>query len=122
MASPMKANPGGQIATDSIIGRDELLKQLWATVEQQSVLLTAERRIGKTTLMKHMKNVPMPGWVPVYQDLERCRSAAQFAMAVYREVNEFLGKKKKAANKTMAFLKSLGGTEIAGIIKLPPSV
>jgi len=41
----MKANPGGQIIPDQVVGRDGLIRDLWETLERQSVLLTAERRI-----------------------------------------------------------------------------
>ncbi len=115
----MKSNPGGEIDLNSVIGRDALIQHLWEVVEQQSIVLTAERRIGKTTIIKKMRSAPAPGWVPVYQDLERCHTAMEFAMAVYKEVHQFLSGKQKAAHRGMDFLKSLGGVEVAGLIKLP---
>jgi hypothetical protein len=78
----MKANPGGQIDIKAVVGRDQLIQIVWETVEQQSLVITAERRIGKTSVIKKMKGQPVLGWVPVFQDLERCHSAAEFAMAV----------------------------------------
>lgn len=115
----MKANPGGQIDLGSVIGRDSLIALLWDTVEQQSVVMTAERRIGKTTIMKKMVAEPRPGWVPVFQDLERCHSAVEFAMAVYKEIHQFLGSKGKFARRSKEFFTSLAGAEIGGIFKLP---
>ena len=115
----MKANPGGQIEIKSVIGRDRLIQHLWETLEQQSLVITAERRIGKTTVMKKMEREPNPGWLPVYQDLESCHTAMEFAMAVYREVDRFLGGKQKLARRSKEFFKGLGGTEIGGILKLP---
>ena len=35
-------------------GRDDLVNGLWETVDRQSVLLTAERRMGKTSVLKKM--------------------------------------------------------------------
>jgi hypothetical protein len=115
----MKANPGGQIDLRSVIGRDRLIEILWDAVDLQSLILTAERRIGKTTVIKKLKAEPRQGWTPVYQDLERCHSAMDFAMAVYREVHQFLSNKKKAARRVKEFLQALGGTEIGGLFKLP---
>lgn len=115
----MKANPGGQIATNSVIGRDKLIHTLWDTIESQSLVITAERRIGKTTVMKKMEKEPIAGWLPVYQDLESCHSAHDFAMAVYGEVDRFLGKKERFTRRTKELLTKLGGTDIGGIIKLP---
>ena len=115
----MKANPGGQIDIKSVIGRDQLIKLLWETVELQSLVITAERRIGKTTVMKKMRAEPMKGWVPVYQDLESCHSAMEFAMAVYREIHQFLSGKGKFTRRSKEFFTALGGTEIGGAFKLP---
>ncbi|MHB1308241.1 MAG: hypothetical protein ACYDC1_11105 [Limisphaerales bacterium] len=115
----MKANPGGQIDVKSVIGRERLVQLLWETVELQSLVITAERRIGKTTVMKKMRDEPRKGWVPVFQDLERCHSAAEFAMAVYAEIHHFLSKKGKATRRAKALLATLGGLEVGGLFKLP---
>jgi hypothetical protein len=48
----MKANPGGQIDSADIIGRDAVIAELWERLAQQSIVLTAERRMGKTTIVK----------------------------------------------------------------------
>jgi hypothetical protein len=115
----MKANPGGQIDLKSVIGRDQLIENIWDMVQQQSLVITAERRIGKTTVMKKMAAEPQVGWLPVYQDLETCHSAAEFAMSVYRQVHQFLNVKGKLARRSKELLGSLGGTELGGIFKLP---
>lgn len=115
----MKANPGGQIDLKAVIGRDKLIRTLWDTVQQQSLIITAERRIGKTTVIKKMEAEPIAGWLPVYQDLERCHSAAEFAMVVYHEIHHFLTKSGKAARRAKELFAALGGTEICGVFKLP---
>ena len=115
----MKANPGGQIDINAIVGREALIETLWQTVEQQSLIITAERRIGKTTVIKRMRHVPAAGWVPVYQDLEGCHSAAEFAMIVYKDIHQFLSQKGRATRRAKEFFAALGGTEIGGIFKLP---
>jgi hypothetical protein len=105
----------------AVVGREQLIQILWKTVDQQSLVITAERRIGKTTVIKKMSYEPENGWVPVFQDLERCHSAAEFAMAVYREVHQFLSKKGKVTRRAKELFIALGGTEIGGIIKIPES-
>lgn len=115
----MKANPGGQIALQCVIGRDQLIENLWEMVQQQSLVITAERRIGKTTVMKKMAAEPEEGLLPVYQDLENCHSAADFSMAVYKQVHQFLSGKGKFARRSKEFLGFLGGAEVGGIFKLP---
>ncbi|WP_295453153.1 hypothetical protein [uncultured Thiodictyon sp.] len=49
--------------------------------------MNAERRIGKTTIIRKLCAEPRPGWVPMFQDLERYHSAREFALSVYREVD-----------------------------------
>lgn len=101
------------------MGREKLVRQLWEILEQQSVMITAERRIGKTTVMRIMEKSPAEGWRPIYQDLERCHSASEFASAVYREVDQFLSRKGRFARRSKEFINALGGTEIGGMLKLP---
>jgi len=115
----MKSNPGGQIDLNAVIGREKLIEDLWQALEQQSLVITAERRIGKTTVIKKMRHNPAPGWVPVYQDLERYHSAEEFAMSVYKEIHQFLSQKGKAARRAKEFLTAMGGTEVGGLLKLP---
>lgn len=115
----MKANPGGQIDLKSVVGRSEVIQLIWDTLRQQSIVMTAERRIGKTTVIKMLKAAPEPGWVPVFQDLEKHHTAAEFAMAVYKEVHQFLSAKGKVARRTKEWLANLGGVEIGGVVTLP---
>ena len=119
MNGAMKANPGGQIDIKAVIGRHQLIQILWDTVEQQSAVITAERRIGKTTILKKLLLEPVKGWMPVFQDLERCHTAAEFAMAVYKEIHQFLRKKGKITRRATELFKELGGMEVGGLFKLP---
>jgi hypothetical protein len=115
----MKANPVGQIDTQSVIGRERLIGLLWETVELQSLIITAERRIGKTTVMRKLEREPSAGWRPIYQDLESCHTAMEFAMSVYKGIHQFLSGKGKFTRRCIDFFGALGGTEIGGLFKLP---
>lgn len=70
----MKANPGGQVAPSEVIGRDELIQSLWEILEQQSLILSAERRMGKTCVIKKMQAEASLDKLPIYHDLEKVRS------------------------------------------------
>lgn len=85
----MKANPGGQLDIKDVIGRDLLIEVIWDTLELQSVVLVAERRIGKTTVMQVMEELPRSGWRVVRRDVEKCHSAMDFAKQVYSDVDDF---------------------------------
>lgn len=115
----MRTNPGGMLEIGEIVGRDELIDQVWRTLEGQSVVLTAERRIGKTSVIRKMAQQPKGDWFPVLQDLEGIRSAEEFAVSVFGKVNEFLTTAKKAQHFAGALWEKIGGTEIGGVFKLP---
>ncbi len=99
----MKANPGGSIHPTAIVGRDRLITQIWKRLEQQCVLLNAERRIGKTSVIKKMVAEPLKGWFGVYQDLEDIKLASDFAVAVHDEIQQFLGRTKRTVNAAKDF-------------------
>ncbi len=115
----MKANPGGQIDPKGVIGRDEIIEQIWDTIEHQSICMNAERRIGKTTIIKKLLAEPRSGWIPIYQDLEKIETALGFAEAVYIDVDQYLSTRKRTVRRAREFLESIGGTEIGGKLKLP---
>jgi len=81
--------------------------------------MTAERRIGKTTVIRKMLAEPASGWKPVFQDLEACHTAGEFAEAVYREIHSFLSAKGKTARRAQEWFRSLGGAEVGGIFRFP---
>lgn len=94
----MKANPGGNLAPEMVYGRDQLIESLWERLEHQSILINAERRIGKTQILRKMLLTPKQGWRPIFRDLERVHSALEFAELVYDDVQQFLGSGTKAKN------------------------
>jgi hypothetical protein len=115
----MKANPGGQIDLKAVVGRDDVIEQIWQTLEQQSIRMNAERRIGKTTIIKKLCNEPKEGWLPIFQDLEQYHTAIEFAASISREVEKHLPKTKQAAGILKKLITAVGGVEVGGILKLP---
>lgn len=99
----LKANPGGNLDPQQVYGRDTLIEQLWDRLETQSILVNAERRIGKTQVLRKMFLQPKPGWKPIFRDLEKLHSAQEFAELVYDDVQQFLGTKEKAKNFVRRF-------------------
>lgn len=115
----MKANPGGQLPPSEVLGRDALISQLWDALETRSILMTAERRIGKTSIIRKMRDEGPADWVPIFQDLEKVHTAHEFANLVCEQVYEHLSKREKVMNATRRFWATVAGTEIGGVIKLP---
>ncbi len=111
----MKTNPGGQLDPKEVLGRDDLIQELWETLEKQSVIMTAERRIGKTSVMSKMQAEPRSGWIPIYQDLEKFQTSLEFAMAVSGIVQSFSSFPKKAGIKASDLLKHLESVKIGPV-------
>ncbi len=110
----MRANPGGAIAPEDVIGRDKLIHKIWEHLEQQSVILSAERRMGKTTVIKKMEAEAPSDKVPIYRDLEGLRTPIEFVEAIWQDVAQYLSKKGKTGKKVLDFLRQLKGAEVTG--------
>ena len=86
MTKPLKSNPGGQLAPDEVIGRDRLVARLWDTLEGRSVVLTAERRMGKTSILKKMMAKPPNGFITISRDLENISSPLEFVERLFDDI------------------------------------
>lgn len=115
----MKANPGGELLPSHVFGRDKLIQQLWRILDRQSVVLTAERRMGKTSTLKKMRAEVVADWLPLYQDLEGVRTRLEFVEKLYQELKPHLGKQQRAYKSFASLMEKCGGIEISGILKLP---
>ena len=85
-----KANPGGQIAPKEIVGREELIERLWQRLQQQSLIFSGERRIGKSSILKKMTAEAAPNMLPIYRDLEGIRTPIEFVEAVWQDTETYL--------------------------------
>jgi hypothetical protein len=117
----MKANPGGQLAPDEVFGRDELIARLWRILERQSIVLSAERRMGKTQVIKKMEAEAPQGKLPIYHDLEGVRSPVEFVEIVFHDVERYLSRWNRTAERARLALTQLAGAEVAGV-KFPDTV
>ena len=79
----MRANPGGVLASDEVVGRDQLIADIWRALEVQSVVLTSERRIGKTSVIRKMAEQASPAQsLAILRDIEGLRTPEEFVEAV----------------------------------------
>lgn len=110
----MKANPGGMIPPDQVIGRDKLIANLWSVLERQSLILSAERRMGKTTVIRKMAAEGRGARLIIFRDVENVRSPVEFVELVWQDIEEYLSSKGKA-KRVRDFLSQISGIEFAGI-------
>ena len=114
----MKTNPGGKIAPDEVIGRDLLIAELWSRLEQQSIIISAERRMGKTSVIKKMESEPPEEKIAIFRDLEGIEAPIEFVEAIWRDVAEYLSNTQKATESVKRFLSQFKNVEISGF-KIP---
>lgn len=82
----LRVNPGGILAPNQVVGRDAFIASLWRTLGQQSVLLTSERRMGKTSVMRKMAEEPPSGICPVNRSLQGINTPEEFARGLVADV------------------------------------
>ncbi len=110
----MRANPGGEIDPADVLGRAPLIQAIWRVLQRQSLELTAERRIGKSSVIKKMTAEPADGFFAVYQDLEGIRTRLQFVESIYRQVEAFLSRRRKTADRLRKLATTLSGVQFRG--------
>ena len=86
----MQINPGGRLATKDVMGRDNEIDRYWQVLERQGLVISAERRIGKTHIVLKMRDECRSGYLPFYQDLEAVHSMPQLIGAIYGTVQQSL--------------------------------
>ena len=112
----MQINPGGRLDTKDIIGRDKEIDRYWRVLQRQGLVLSAERRIGKTHILFKMREECEGGYVPFYQDLEAVHSIGDLIRSIYATVQQSLGAmpnvKACLAKWSTLLPKKIGGVDL----------
>lgn len=114
----MKPNPGGMLQLSDIVGRDAVVAYLQSALEQQSILLVAERRTGKTHVLEKFKAAAPANWVVIKRDIGAIRSAQEFVQYVMADLYPHLEAKTNFRNWLQGLGEQMGGAQI-GPVKLP---
>ena len=64
----MNITIGPPVIGDDFFDREEVIEQLWDTLDRHSVLLAAPRRVGKSSLMQRLFREPQPGFEVLWLD------------------------------------------------------
>lgn len=115
----MRANPGGQLDPKEVVGRDKLIERLWRVLERQSLVLTAERRMGKTSIIKKMDAEAPAEMLTVFHDVEGLRSPLEFAHLVFQDVEAYLSRRERVCKRARNFLSEIGGGSVGGVLTFP---
>lgn len=103
----------------NIFGRDKIIASIWQTLEEKSVLLTAERRIGKTEVLKQMRDNAPEDYIVIFSDLEKVSTPIEFVNDIIKQTSDLLNNREKVKNIFGNLLESFNGIEIGGVIKVP---
>ena len=87
----MQINPGGRLNTRDVMGRDSEIARYWRVLDRQGLVISAERRIGKTHIVLKMRDECRSGYLPIYQDLEAVHSIAELVRSIYGAVQQSTG-------------------------------
>ncbi|MBF0383513.1 MAG: hypothetical protein HQL69_21035 [Magnetococcales bacterium] len=95
----MKINPGGRLAPKDVVGRDEEIKEYWDILDQQGLILAAERRIGKSSIIFKMRDSSMDDCITFYQDLSQNNTVLDLVRSIFYTVEDNLPGLKKYLGK-----------------------
>ncbi len=112
MIKPLKSNPGGQLDPDHVIGRDKLISRLLDDLNKHGIVLTAERRMGKTTILRKIKAEAPPQIKTIWRDLEDIWTPLEFVERLIEDLEAYLKFTDQSAKKLKALVKNLSGLEL----------
>ncbi|MCX7087840.1 MAG: hypothetical protein NTV00_07285 [Methylococcales bacterium] len=73
-----------------IFGREKVIARIWTLLNERSILFTAERRVGKTTVLNQLKDYQKEGYRIIFSDLEKIDSPLEFINDVLNKTAPFL--------------------------------
>ncbi len=81
-------NTGGAVSSENTIGRDAEIEEFWEILKTQSVAIFAERRFGKSSILRKMETDGNADFVAIYRPVEGISSIEDFAAALIERVKE----------------------------------
>lgn len=69
---------------------DDEIARYWRVIERQGLVISAERRIGKTHIVLKMRDECRSGYLPFYQDLEAVHTTPELIRSIYNTVRQSL--------------------------------
>ncbi|MCD4793286.1 MAG: hypothetical protein K8R54_08650 [Bacteroidales bacterium] len=85
---PITPNTGGIVSTDEIVGRDKEIEKFWEKLEKQGLTLFAERRFGKSSILRKMEKQPQDGFIMLYFPIESVSTVNYLYKIIYEKIKE----------------------------------
>jgi hypothetical protein len=112
----LRINPGGTLTPAEVVGRDLFVGAAWEAIGRQSLLITAERRMGKTSVLLKLEAEPPPRTLVVRRSLQGITSPDEFLRMLVADVekaNPGLLKKSLGTRLAQAGIKSIGSSPLS---------
>lgn len=77
---------GNAVSGKDFYGRERIIKDIRESIKKESVLLSAPRRFGKTSIMKTIYEKPPSNFIPIFIDVEGMSKPAEFISQVMAEL------------------------------------
>lgn len=101
---------GNIVTGDDYFPRPADEKKLWRHLSDGAhILLLAPRRVGKSSMITHIKNNPNSGYAVIYVFVQACDSEQSFYQKMLREIyrSEHIKKSEKIKNKLSEWARSI---------------
>ena len=85
---PITPSTGGAVSPNNIIGRDTEINLFWGILKKQGIALFAERRLGKSSILRKMEADGHKGFIPIYKPIEGISSPENIAAVLLDRVKE----------------------------------
>ena len=74
---------GGVLLPSNIVGRDEIIQYFWAILIVKGINLFAERRFGKSCVIRKMHHQTQTGFTSIYKSVQGVNTPEQFVDVLY---------------------------------------
>lgn len=101
---------GQAVRGDNFWNRSDEIEEIWNKIDSGShILLAAPRRVGKTSIMFHLKDKPKENYIVVYIDTESADNENEFWQKVFNALleEEFINKLKSYSQTLWQKIKNI---------------
>lgn len=103
---PIPLNAGGPLAPEHVVGRAREVTEVFRSLESVGVIITGERRMGKTSLARVVvRDATERGWTVVSQSAEGFTSVAELSEALINAMTVLEGPLAKSVRAVVSALK-----------------
>jgi hypothetical protein len=113
----LRINPGGTLKPAEVVGREDFIATAWEALDRQNLMITAERRMGKTSVLLKLHAEPPTGTLVIRRSLQGITSPDEFARLLVADVEkaapEVLKQGSIGSRFAKAGIKSIGSNPLS---------